>query len=80
MLSSKLFGYFFPYANQFWKYDSWFPSAETEIQSLNRKLDMAPSTRIGLAVMGQNPALNIAEKEYPISFYNRTTSKVERAM
>jgi 6-phosphogluconate dehydrogenase len=41
---------------------------------------MAPSTRIGLAVMGQNPALNIAEKEYPIYFYSRTTSKVERAM
>ncbi|KAL9389405.1 hypothetical protein Peur_018010 [Populus x canadensis] len=38
---------------------------------------MAPSTRIGLAVMGQNPALNIAEKEYPISVYHRTTSKVD---
>ena len=37
---------------------------------------MAPSTRIGLAFMGQNPALNIAEKEYPISVYNQTTSKV----
>ncbi|XP_075484441.1 6-phosphogluconate dehydrogenase, decarboxylating 3, chloroplastic-like [Primulina tabacum] len=31
----------------------------------------------GLAVMGQNLALNIAEKGFPISVYNRTTSKVD---
>ncbi|TYH23226.1 hypothetical protein ES288_A04G192400v1 [Gossypium darwinii] len=30
---------------------------------------------VGLAVMGQNLALNIAEKGFPISVYNRTTSK-----
>ncbi|KAF4354407.1 hypothetical protein F8388_027341 [Cannabis sativa] len=44
---------------------------------------MAPPstpTRIGLAglaVMGQNLALNIAEKGFPISVYNRITSKVD---
>ncbi|KMZ65025.1 Phosphogluconate dehydrogenase (NADP(+)-dependent, decarboxylating) [Zostera marina] len=31
----------------------------------------------GLAVMGQNLALNVAEKGFPISVYNRTTSKVD---
>eukprot|EP00249_Psilotum_nudum_P016121 c25667_g1_i1 orf=477-1955(-) len=31
----------------------------------------------GLAVMGQNLALNIAEKGFPISVYNRTGSKVD---
>jgi len=38
---------------------------------------------VGLAVMGQNLALNIAEKGFPISVYNRSSSKtddtVERA-
>lgn len=32
---------------------------------------------IGLAVMGQNLALNIADHGYAISVYNRTTSKME---
>lgn len=32
---------------------------------------------IGLAVMGQNLALNIADHGFPISVYNRTTSKME---
>lgn len=39
----------------------------------------AALSRIGLAdlaVMGQNLALNIAKKGFPISVYNRTTSKV----
>eukprot|EP00899_Mesostigma_viride_P010370 jgi/Mesvir1/19334/Mv10392-RA.1 len=31
---------------------------------------------VGLAVMGQNLALNIAEKGYPISVYNRSVEKV----
>ncbi|KAF3785585.1 6-phosphogluconate dehydrogenase decarboxylating 2 [Nymphaea thermarum] len=31
----------------------------------------------GLAVMGQNLALNIAEKGFPISVYNRTASRVD---
>lgn len=31
----------------------------------------------GLAVMGQNLALNIAEKGFPISVYNRSNSKVD---
>ncbi|KAJ6926698.1 6-phosphogluconate dehydrogenase [Populus alba x Populus x berolinensis] len=40
-------------------------------------------TRIGLAglaVMGQNLALNIAEKGFPISVYNRSTSKVDETV
>ncbi|MCH8474501.1 MAG: NADP-dependent phosphogluconate dehydrogenase [Opitutales bacterium] len=32
---------------------------------------------IGLAVMGQNLALNIADHGFPISVYNRTTSKTD---
>ncbi|KAJ4775019.1 hypothetical protein LUZ62_059276 [Rhynchospora pubera] len=45
--------------------------------------EMAALTRIGLAglaVMGQNLALNIAEKGFPISVYNRTTSKVDETV
>ncbi|KAJ8764899.1 hypothetical protein K2173_010364 [Erythroxylum novogranatense] len=34
----------------------------------------------GLAVMGQNLALNIAEKSFPISVYNRTASKVDETI
>ncbi|XP_078174989.1 6-phosphogluconate dehydrogenase, decarboxylating 1, chloroplastic-like [Carex rostrata] len=34
----------------------------------------------GLAVMGQNLALNIAEKGFPISVYNRTASKTEETV
>ncbi|KAK4796299.1 hypothetical protein SAY86_028625 [Trapa natans] len=34
----------------------------------------------GLAVMGQNLALNIAEKGFPISVYNRTGSKVDETL
>ncbi|KAJ7558914.1 hypothetical protein O6H91_04G061600 [Diphasiastrum complanatum] len=34
----------------------------------------------GLAVMGQNLALNIAEKGFPISVYNRTASKVDETV
>lgn len=34
----------------------------------------------GLAVMGQNLALNIAEKGFPISVYNRTISKVDETI
>ncbi|KAE9451104.1 hypothetical protein C3L33_17003, partial [Rhododendron williamsianum] len=44
---------------------------------------MTTPTRIGLAglaVMGQNLALNIAEKGFPISVYNRTTSKVDETV
>lgn len=32
---------------------------------------------VGLAVMGQNVALNVAEKGFPISVYNRSTSKTD---
>ncbi|XP_057520952.1 6-phosphogluconate dehydrogenase, decarboxylating 2, chloroplastic [Amaranthus tricolor] len=34
----------------------------------------------GLAVMGQNLALNIAEKGFPISVYNRTASKTDETL
>ena len=33
---------------------------------------------IGLAVMGENLALNIEEKGFPIAVYNRTTEKVDK--
>ena len=33
---------------------------------------------IGLAVMGQNLALNIADHGFQISVYNRTTEKTEK--
>lgn len=35
---------------------------------------------VGLAVMGQNLALNIAEKGFKIGVYNRTLSKVDDAV
>lgn len=35
---------------------------------------------VGLGEMGHNLALNIAEKGFPISVYNRTTSKVDEAV
>lgn len=38
---------------------------------------MADIGLVGLGVMGQNLALNIAEKGFSISVYNRTTSKVD---
>ncbi|XLS91931.1 hypothetical protein HN51_067939 [Arachis hypogaea] len=54
------------------------------VKKTNEKFIMAqPKTRIGLAglaVMGQNLALNIAEKGFPISVYNRTTSKVDETV
>jgi 6-phosphogluconate dehydrogenase len=34
----------------------------------------------GLVVMGQNLTLNIAEKGFPISIYNMTTSKVDETV
>lgn len=61
-----------------------FPETKNEPAFLSKKM-AAPSqpTRIGLAglaVMGQNLALNIAEKGFPISVYNRTTSKVDETV
>ncbi|KAI6700406.1 hypothetical protein NL676_014730 [Syzygium grande] len=61
------------------------PSAETRTGTFLRERMAAPSQppRIGLAglaVMGQNLALNIAEKGFPISVYNRTTSKVDETV
>jgi len=32
---------------------------------------------VGLAVMGQNLALNVAEKGFPISVYNRSGDKTD---
>ncbi|KAG0458223.1 hypothetical protein HPP92_023380 [Vanilla planifolia] len=46
-------------------------------------MEAAALSRIGLAglaVMGQNMALNIAEKGFPISVYNRTGSKVDETV
>ncbi|RVX06205.1 6-phosphogluconate dehydrogenase, decarboxylating 3 [Vitis vinifera] len=53
------------------------------VQYFEQEKVMAPVSRIGLsglAVMGQNLALNIAEKGFPISVYNRTTSKVDETV
>jgi hypothetical protein len=35
---------------------------------------------VGLAVMGQNLALNVAEKGFPISVYNRSSDKTDAAV
>lgn len=46
-------------------------------------MESAALSRIGLAglaVMGQNLALNVAEKGFPISVYNRTASKVDETV
>ncbi|XP_038989298.1 6-phosphogluconate dehydrogenase, decarboxylating 1, chloroplastic-like isoform X2 [Phoenix dactylifera] len=46
-------------------------------------MEAAALSRIGLAglaVMGQNLALNIADKGFPISVYNRTASKVDETV
>src|SRR6478672_9534034 len=59
------------------------PSTETLIRS---RTDMQPAPgekqasigMIGLAVMGENLALNIARNGFPIAVYNRDTTKVDR--
>ncbi|GLJ28582.1 hypothetical protein SUGI_0563110 [Cryptomeria japonica] len=46
-------------------------------------MEAATMSRIGLAglaVMGQNLALNVAEKGFPISVYNRTASRVDETI
>ncbi|KAK8617703.1 hypothetical protein V6N13_080610 [Hibiscus sabdariffa] len=53
------------------------------LKTVDARRNMAPPIRIrfaGLAVIGQNLALNIAEKGFPISVYNRTTSKVNETV
>src|SRR5712692_5488408 len=42
------------------------------------KPELAKIGMIGLAVMGENLALNIARNGYPIAVYNRDTSKVDK--
>jgi 6-phosphogluconate dehydrogenase len=42
------------------------------------KPETAQIGMIGLAVMGENLALNIARNEFPIAVYNRDTSKVDK--
>ena len=41
---------------------------------------MASVGLVGLAVMGQNLALNVAEKGFPISVYNRSGDKTDAAV
>ena len=38
---------------------------------------MSTVGHVGLAVMGQNLALNVAEKGFPISVYNRSGDKTD---
>ncbi len=53
------------------------------ITNITTTSDPVPATSeigvIGLAVMGQNLALNIAEKGFPVSVYNRSYEKTELA-
>ena len=47
------------------------------INTVNVEQKLSKIGLVGLAVMGQNLALNIAEKGYPISVYNRSTAKTD---
>ncbi|VAH09813.1 unnamed protein product [Triticum turgidum subsp. durum] len=51
------------------------PPAAAAAQSPPPRIGLA-----GLATMGQNLALNIAEKGFPISVYNRTAAKVDSTL
>src|ERR1700754_956167 len=46
--------------------------------SAQSKPELAKIGMIGLAVMGENLALNIARNGYPIAVYNRDTTKVDK--
>ncbi|KAG2453497.1 hypothetical protein HYH02_001717 [Chlamydomonas schloesseri] len=46
----------------------------------NAPMAVAEIGLIGLAVMGQNMALNVADKGFPISVYNRSYDKTEAAV
>src|ERR1035437_6882681 len=43
-------------------------------QTMNKQCDFG---LIGLAVMGENLALNVASRGYSVAVFNRTTSKVD---
>jgi len=49
-------------------------------ESSGSKVGNARIGLIGLAVMGQNFALNVAEKGFPISVYNRSSQKTDDAV
>src|SRR5690242_16529335 len=49
-----------------------------EIMGAQMKPELAKIGMIGLAVMGENLALNIARNGYPIAVFNRDTSKVDK--
>src|SRR5436190_234715 len=46
--------------------------------SAQSKPELAKIGMVGLAVMGENLALNIARNGYPIAVYNRDTTKVDK--
>ena len=48
--------------------------------SMDNKLMKSEVGLVGLAVMGQNLALNVASKGFPISVYNRSYSKTEQCV
>lgn len=55
----------------------------TEVKSSGTSVVSTGQSKIGLvglAVMGQNLALNVADKGFPISVYNRTASKTDDAV
>ncbi|KAL4438006.1 hypothetical protein ABPG77_004227 [Micractinium sp. CCAP 211/92] len=61
------------------------PVASGDPSAVQERSAMAETTKsviglVGLAVMGQNLALNVAEKGFPISVYNRSSEKTDAAV
>ncbi|KAL4425619.1 hypothetical protein ABPG75_009635 [Micractinium tetrahymenae] len=61
------------------------PVASGDPSAVKERSAMAETTKsviglVGLAVMGQNLALNVAEKGFPISVYNRSGEKTDAAV
>src|SRR5207248_6966291 len=48
------------------------------IMTAQSKPELAKIGMVGLAVMGENLALNIARNGYPIAVFNRDTTKVDK--
>jgi len=53
---------------------------KTALNEMNMKKELADIGLIGLAVMGQNLALNMARNGYRVQVYNRTSQKTENYM
>ncbi|KAI8463233.1 MAG: 6-phosphogluconate dehydrogenase, decarboxylating [Monoraphidium minutum] len=55
-------------------------ATESAQSGTSSKMAVSKIGLVGLAVMGQNLALNVAEKGFPISVYNRSYDKTEAAV